>query len=389
VTIAPGGGAELPIAAQAGADAPKGDDYGFVILSKDGVTRRIPYAFFVTRPALASLTPIPIKRLQTGTTRGESHVSAYRWPAAPFGPPPTYDTGPPMREDGAETLYVLRVTKAVANAGVAVVKAPRGVEVDPWFLGSPDENDVQGQTGTPVDVNNLTDDFKTDVGAAGAEFPRPKTYYVALDSGRDPFSGKLAAGAYTLRSWIDDVTPPRVRLLTTRVAAGRPSIVVRITDAGAGVDPLSLTLGYRKALVGAAEYDRETGVAVLPLTSAAPALAPGTTRARVRASDFQETKNVNTSGSNIYPNTRFASIRIRVVAGPTVTWLERSCARLLVAASSTRPIRSVRFVGVGAARRGAYGLWSRRWHGRGARTIRVRVTDAAGRTAGVTARACH
>jgi minor extracellular serine protease Vpr len=388
VSVAPGGEAELPIVARAAAGAPTGDDYGFVVLSKDGVTRRIPYAFFVTRPALASLTPIPIRRLQTGTTVGESHVSEYRWPAAPFGQPPTY-AGPPMREDGAETLYILHVNDAVANAGVAVVKAPPGVQADPWFLDSPDENDVQGQAGTPVDVNNLTSDFKVDVGAAGAEFPRQKAFYVAVDAGRDQFTGKLLAGRYTLRSWIDDVTPPRVRLLTTRVAAGRPTIVVRVSDAGAGVDPLSLTLGYRKVLVGASDYDPDTGIAVLALPAAAPALVAGTTPARLRVADFQETKNVNTSGSSIFPNTRFAAVRIRVVNGPAVTWIRSTCTQLVVAASSTKRIREVRFEGVGVVRRGGLGLYSKRWHGKGSRTIRAVVVDAAGRTASAPIHVCH
>jgi minor extracellular serine protease Vpr len=387
VSVAPGGEAELPVVARAAAGAAKGDDYGFVVLSKDGVTRRIPYAFFVTSPALAALTPVPLRQLQTGTTIGDSHVSEYRWPAAPFGPPPAFG-GPPMHEDGAETLYVAHVNDAVANAGVAVVAAPRGVQVDPWFLGSPDENDVQGQAGTPVDVNNLTSDFKLDIGAAGVEFPRQQAFYVSLDSGRDQFTGQLLAGSYTLRFWIDDVTPPRVRLLTTRVAAGRPTIVARVRDAGAGVDPLSLTLGYKKILVGAAAYDPETGLAVLPLPAAAPALVAGTTRARVRAADFQEAKNVNTSGSSIFPNTRVANVPIHVVNGPAITWLGATCTRLLVTASSTKRIREVRFEGVGVVRRATLGLYSKRWHGKHARTIRAVVVDAAGRTASSSVRAC-
>jgi hypothetical protein len=49
-------------------------------------------------------------------------------------------------------------------------------------LGSPDENDVQGYAGTPVNVNNLTLDFPLDIGAAATVFPRTKAYYVAVDS---------------------------------------------------------------------------------------------------------------------------------------------------------------------------------------------------------------
>ena len=53
------------------------------------------------------------------------------------------------------------------------------------MLGSPDENDVQGYAGTPVNVNNLTVDYPLDIGAAATVFPRTKAYYVAVDSGRD------------------------------------------------------------------------------------------------------------------------------------------------------------------------------------------------------------
>jgi minor extracellular serine protease Vpr len=388
VSIPPGGEADLPVRAQAPADATPGADYGFVVLSRGDVSRRIPYAFFVTHPALAPVAPIPIRQLQTGTTVGASRVSEYRWPAAPFGPPPAY-TGPPMHEDGAETLYVLHVNDAVANAGVVVVKAPAGTQIDPWFLGSPDENDVQGQAGTPVDVNNLTSDFKIDVGAAGAEFPRQKAYYVAVDAGRDQFSGRLLAGAYTLRAWVNDVTPPTVRLLTARVAAGHPTIVLRVTDAGAGVDPYSLTFGYRGRVIGASDYDPDTGLAVVPLPREAPPLGAGTTRARVRAADFQETKNVNTAGSNIFPNTRFARLRIHVVEGPAITWLQASCSRLLVAASSTQRLLAVRVTGVGSMRPSRPGLYSLRWHSSGPRRLRAVLVDTAGRSASARTRACH
>jgi hypothetical protein len=284
---------------------------------------------------------------------------------------------------------VLRVNKPVVNAGVAVVKAPAGVLVDPWFLGSPNENTVQGQAGTPVDVNNLTPDFKLDLGAAGVAFPLQKAYYVAVDSSRDQFTGRLPAGKYTLRAWINDVTPPTVRLLTTRVAAGRPTIVLRVTDGGSGVDPTSLTLGYAQVLVGASSYDPDTGIALLPLPGTAPALHPGTTRARVRAADYQEAKNVNTSGADLFPNTRFANVKLQVVAGPALTWVEATCSRLAVVASSTTRILAVRFDGAGLAHRGPFGLYTLQRHAQRATTIRAVVVDTAGRTASATARACH
>jgi len=384
VSIPPDGEVVLPVRAEAAGDAPAGDDYGFVVLSRDGITRRVPYVFFVERPALESMAATPLGRTQRGTTlAGESRVSRYRWPDAPFGPSSTY-TGPAMHEDGAETLYVLRVDRPAANAGVSVVSQSRGAQVEPFFLLGRDENTIAGQAGLPVDVNNLSARFKDDAGAAGVELPRAQAYYVAVDAPRDPFTGKLLAGTYTLRSWIDDVTPPTVRLLTTRVSAGRPTIVLRATDAGSGVDPRSLTIGFKGVLVGAADYDPVTGLAVVPLPRGAPALAAGTTRARIRVSDFQETKNVDTSGPSIFPNTRFARTRLTVVEGPTVTWLQAGCSRLLVAAASTKRVREVRFFANGHAiavvRRGRSGLYRTAWRG-GRASLRAVVVDASGRRA--------
>ena len=82
---------------------------------------------------------------------------------------------------------------------------------------------MQGFAGTPVDVNALTYGYLAPDGAAGASFPRQGTFYVSVDSGRARFTDRSAAGSYVLRSWVNDVTPPSLRLLTTRVSSGRPT----------------------------------------------------------------------------------------------------------------------------------------------------------------------
>ncbi len=125
-----------------------------------------------------------------------------------------------MSESGAEHLYTTLLSVPAINLGVSVlIQSPNSI-IDPWLLGSPDENDVQGYAGTPVNVNSLMYDFKTDVEAAAVVFPRTKRYYVAVDSGSDPFTGQAYPGQYVLRSWIDDLRPPALRMLTTRIAAG-------------------------------------------------------------------------------------------------------------------------------------------------------------------------
>jgi minor extracellular serine protease Vpr len=394
VSVPPGGTVQIGVAATATTSAAAGDNYGFILLRRGATVRKVAYAFFVTRPGLAVITPLRLRRFQIGNTaRGFSNTGVYRFPALPFGPPPDY-VGKPMDEKGAETLYVMRVNNAVANAGVAVIAAGQGSLIHPWLLGSPDENDVQGYPGTPVNVNSLTFGYRADVGAAGLLFPRRGRYFVAVDSGSDEYTGRSFAGAYLLRSWQNDVRPPRIRLLTKRIAAGRSLVAAQVTDRGAGVDPISLVIAYRRALVGAAAYDPGSGLALFPIPQAAPAFRAGRTPAVLLAADFQEAKNVDQAGANVLPNTRFQPTRVRVVQGPALTWLvpaSRSCAArrqpLLVAASSTERIRSVRFYdgkrGIATVRRGIAGLYSATWRTRrakkGRHALRAVVLDQRGR----------
>ena len=396
VTIAPGGTAQLAVTASAAANAAAGEAYGFLLLRRGSVTRKVAYAMLVTRPALDSAPVVPLAQIQTGDTRrGTSRASAYRYPAAAFGPAPNY-VGAPVNEDGAETLYRIRIDEPAVNVGAAVIASSAGSLVHPWFLGSPDENDVQGYAGLPVNVNNLTIDYPLDIGAAGTVFPRTKAYYVAVDSGRDPFTGRSLGGQYVLRAWIDDVQPPLLGLLTERVSTGRPTIALRVLDLGAGVDPYSLVIGYGRVLIGAAAYDPVSGIALFPIPNESPALRAGDRTIQASGADFQEAKNVDSVGDELLPNTAFASGPVRVVAGPTATWVTpeiRECAvartPLVVLAGSNAAVRSVRFLDgkkqIATIRRGTSGIYSATWRPAGAakgrHTLRAIVTDARGRKA--------
>jgi subtilisin family serine protease len=394
LALAPGGEADLAVAVGASAAAVQGENYGFVVLHQGSITRRVPYFFLVDKPAIAQDTVLPLKKRQTGdTTAGADHVEAYRYPVAPFGNAP--DT-PPMVENGDEKVYVTQVNIPAANAGVAAIPLTPGSRLDAFYLGALDENTVQGFAGTPINVNALMYDYLDPVGAAGSSFPRQQTFYAVVDSGRDRFNGESRAGRYELRSWVNDVTPPTVKLLSTQVSSGRPTIVLRSTDTQSGVDPLSLTIGYKGVLVGATSYDPATGIAVFPLPATTPALEPGTTSLRMESSDFQEAKNVDTVGTNIMPNTRFASASLRVVSGVAVNWLlpsAKACVakteRLVVAASSTGGVKSVRFAvdgtTVAVAKKGVTGIWSATWHrsaalAHGAHTLSATAVDGRGRT---------
>jgi len=300
-----------------------------------------------------------------------------------------------MNENGTEHLYSFEVNEPVVNFGVSVVLSSPGSVVDPWVLGSKDENDVQGYAGIPTDVNALTFDNQIDVGAAGVQFPRLQRFYVAVDSRADPFTNKSQKGRYLLNAWIDDLSPPAVRVLTTRITAGRPLIVAQAVDAGSGVDPLSLVLNYNNVLVGASAYDPFTGLIVFGIPNTAPAFRPGRTRAIVQASDYQEAKNINTIGNDIYPNTQFLGTRLRVVNGPTVSWIEppaHVCAlkteRLVVVADSTSKVRQVRFthngkpIGVDRRGNGVYSVtWKTAGLKKGTQRLLATVTDVSGRKA--------
>jgi subtilisin family serine protease len=404
VTITPGGDVTLPVVVRAAADAGLGDNYGFVVLRRGTVERRVPYGFIVERPTLRDAPVTKLRKLQIGDTRtGTSRVSTYCCPSEPFGPPPAY-VGKPMDEDGAERLYSVDIEQPVANFGVSIL-ASTGL-VDPFVLGSKDENDVQGYAGTPVDVNDLTFDAHVDVGAAGAQFPRLQRFYVSVDSRADPFTGSSLKGRYLLNAWINDVTPPFVRMLTTRVAAGRPLLVAQAVDLQSGVDPLSIVIAYKRVLLGASAYDAGTGLILFGIPANAPKLSKGKTPAVLQVQDYQETKNINTPGDDIYPNTAFRPLRINVVAGPAVTWVlpfANDCAakpreRLVVTGSSNAKATKVEFRAdgklVGVDRSGPGGVWALAWKTSGVKKGKHHLTatliDRAGRsdTAGRSVRVC-
>ncbi|HTS73318.1 MAG TPA: hypothetical protein VMG74_06380, partial [Gaiellaceae bacterium] len=165
-----------------------------------------------------------------------------------------------------------------------------------------------------------------------------------------------------------------------------------VKDKGAGVDPLSLVVGYRGILLLAALYDPGSGLAVW-LLDGAPKLPVGKTSATAVGSDYQESKNVDQAGANILPNTAFKRLRLRAVAGPVATWLlpsSSACAAktqsLIVSAGSSKRVRSVVFYDgrhkISTDRAGFFGLYSAVWragkaaHGR--HVLRAVVTDRRG-----------
>jgi subtilisin family serine protease len=406
-TLPSGGTTVVQMVARAPAGAPGGDNFGFVVLRRGDVVRRIPYAFSVTRPQLTGAPTVPLKKTQRGNTRnGQDRAQVYRWPTSPFSVLGFFGVDPSVNDDGKETIYALDLPRQAVNAGVVVtrpavkVNAPvralfsSNAPIHPWFLGSLDENDVLGYAGIPVNANNSMPDFLFSVGSAGGVFLPAGRYYVSVDSGRDLFTGRPLAGPYVLRSWVNDVRPPNISLITRQISAGRPVIAARVRDAASGVDPLSLLLIGRNFQVGATSFDPETGVAVFSYPRDQPLLQPSDGEfMRFFASDFQETKNVNTEGTNPMPNSRFRGVRMRVLNRPAINWISPTkggClaarTRLQVIASSRSPISSVGFFDgnrrIGRVRRSVAGVYSLNWRPRGKRgqhTLRAVASDISGR----------
>jgi hypothetical protein len=402
VTVPPGGDVSVPVVVRAPGTATPGINGGFIVFTQGPVQRRVPYEFLVERPALEKLAAVNLQRDQEGSTAvGTSAVSQYCCPSEPFGPPPYY-TGPPMNEDGSEHLYQISIDQPVINFGVSVLLASNGSLVDPWVLGSKDENDVQGYSGTPTDINPLTFDAGVDVGAAGVQFPRLQRFYVAVDSQADPYTNRPLSGKYLLHAWVDDLEPPILIPLTKRVSAGRPVIAAAAFDTQSGVDPLSLVFNYGRVLLGASAYDPLSGLTIFDVPSDAPPLKPGNTTSILFANDYQETKNVNSVGGDLLPNSTFEPMRLKVVNGPTVTFLlpgRLGCSpravQLLAVGSSTVRTAHVAFADKGKtiARlgRNAAGVYAKTWHAAsGKHKLSVTLVDAKGRkaTASRTIRVC-
>ena len=83
LTLAPGGDVAVPVVVRAAADATTGENSGFVVLTGNGVTRRVPYSFLVERPALRDVPAVPLKKTQIGDTAAGAEPRRRRTAARP------------------------------------------------------------------------------------------------------------------------------------------------------------------------------------------------------------------------------------------------------------------------------------------------------------------
>jgi hypothetical protein len=222
LTVPAGGSVFLPVTLAVAADSTEGDIAGFVLLTQGARTRRIPFWAHVERPRFADagaqlLTPGTV----LGSTRGQpDRVERYRYPAY------TGALGLPVRWRGGESLYRFHLDKRALNVGVTVVPLAGG-GLKPFLMRGLDENRIAGESGLPIDVGpSLTDD---PVPSTGLYWAPPGDYAVAVDS------AQARGGAFRLRFWVNDVTPPALGRL--HISSDGRTVRVAVTDAGSGVDP--------------------------------------------------------------------------------------------------------------------------------------------------------
>jgi subtilisin family serine protease len=261
------------------------DASGFVVVTRGGIARRIPYWFRVEHPRLPldGLRNLPRPGTYRGNTElGKANVSSYRYPDVPLGA-----TSFPVRLPGRELVYRVRIRGAVANFGVAVTSLGRGARVEPRIVRGDDENRLAGVAALPVDENPYRPSDGSHRLVAGVVFPLPGVYEVVFDT---PLHGH--PGPFTFRFWQNDVTPPSVRLLGVR---GRV-LDVAVTDAGSGVDATSLTVRVDGRLTSGTYAN---GRVQIPLGD----LGRGRHALDLSVADYQETKNME-DVPLVLPNTR-------------------------------------------------------------------------------------
>jgi minor extracellular serine protease Vpr len=275
--VPPGGVGLLPVTLTIAPDAVEGDAAGYVVLTQGTRARRIPYWAHVERPRFATATSYLLHPgVVRGSTRGQpDRVQRYRYPAY------TGALGLPVSWRGGEKLYRFHLSRRAINVGVTVESLDGG-GLRPFLLRGLDENRVAGESGLPIDVGpSLTDDPVPSAGLYGAP---PGDYAVAIDSAR------RRGGAFRLRFWVNDVTPPALGHLL--VSEDGRTLRVPVTDAGSGVDPryLECALVQEHSSVDRAcrpDWDMKSGVATIPIGR----LPAGRYALAVRAGDYAESRD--------------------------------------------------------------------------------------------------
>jgi subtilisin family serine protease len=268
---------------------------GYIVLVRGEERRRIPFWYRTGTPALAGAKPAALRTpgvYRANTKGGTARVRAYSYPERPAG------LGFSAQLPGPERVFRITLRRPVFNFGVVVTSRARGVRVEPRIVRAGDERRLTGYAALPFNLNPYLRIFGNPVLAAGAILPAPGAYDVVFDS---PSAAR--AGAFTFRYWVNDVTPPALRLASRAVRRTSP-LVVLASDGGSGIDPASLVVRVN---------GRETEAAYARgrITIPASGLRKGRHALRVQLSDYQESRNME-NVARILPNTRVLQTTIVV-----------------------------------------------------------------------------
>jgi subtilisin family serine protease len=269
--------------------APVGDAGGFVMLSHGGQTRRIPYWLRVSAPLIGT----EARRVLRGpgvyhgdTRKGRALVTSYRYPSSPSA------VGVLTRLPGPEQVFRFVLRRPVANAGAVVISQAPGVHVSPRLVRNGSQDRLAGFTALPLRINPYQPGYYGIEPVVGVFRPTPGIYDLVFDT-----RNRARAGPFTFRFWVNDVTPPRARLLT-HTASSRGRLRILVADRGSGVDPDTMFAevdGSPRRLL----YTASTGVVQVAL---GPQRA-GRHRLVFSVADNQETKNTENAHLTL-PNTR-------------------------------------------------------------------------------------
>jgi subtilisin family serine protease len=288
---------ELNVSVLVGAGAAAADLDAYIELRRGSDVRRVPLWGRVTVAALSRHTTVPLTRpgAYKGTTRNQdAFVTRYRYPETPSG------VGVTTTLNGPERVFRIHLTKRVANFGVVVTGRGKGSRVEPRVVSGLDENRLTGYAGLPLNSNPYLEQYDEPAPAAGVLSPVPGDYAVVFDSG-----SRAGAGAFSFRYWVNDVTPPTLRLRSRSVRRGQ-ELSVSAVDKGAGVYPDTIMASVDGNVVRARYH---SGVISIPTRS----LTAGTHRLRLRVSDYQEAKNTE-NVARILPNTRTLTVAFRATS---------------------------------------------------------------------------
>jgi len=195
-------------------------------------------------------------------------------------------------------VFRLNVKRSIANFGVHIVAHAPGVAVAPRIVAAGNENRLTGEPALPYNVNPYFRNYGERMPAPGVDLPGLATYDVVFDSATSD-----GAGRFRFQFWVNDTTPPSIRLLARSIPRGAP-LRLRVTDGGSGVWPESLTatIDGKRGRVG------YSGSIATVFTRS---LRRGVHHLTFSASDWQETRN-HENVYRILPNTTMLRKTFRI-----------------------------------------------------------------------------